>query len=330
MNKIRVALIGLGRIAYLLEKDRKREKPCTHAGTYLSFPDSFEICAGMDIDALKEKEFRELIPDFRFYGKISDLIDHEKPDVLSVCTPAGTHLEIFRQIKKTAFVPKLIWLEKPVEIDYKKASRLKKIQDQAGFKTLVNHERRYHPHYLKTKEIIESEQLGSLKSIRAVMWMKASLKIPPKSGTLLEDGTHLLDILLFLTNKKSRVISKTNHFFKEKKVEKWSYGVLDLDGIPVFFESGGDREYFHFELDLSFTRGRIRVGNGFFEVFEEKESPYYDKFRSLMPLSVKTEDSNMFKNLGKEIIEFFESAKMIHSTLEDSLEVMALIKKIYS
>jgi hypothetical protein len=31
-EKIPAAIIGLGRIASLLEKDGRREKPCTHAG----------------------------------------------------------------------------------------------------------------------------------------------------------------------------------------------------------------------------------------------------------------------------------------------------------
>jgi hypothetical protein len=32
MDKIKAAIIGLGRIASLLENDTLREKPCTHAG----------------------------------------------------------------------------------------------------------------------------------------------------------------------------------------------------------------------------------------------------------------------------------------------------------
>ncbi|GHV88670.1 hypothetical protein AGMMS50267_10300 [Spirochaetia bacterium] len=39
MKKIPVAIIGLGRIASLLEDDRLREKPCTHAGAITANPD---------------------------------------------------------------------------------------------------------------------------------------------------------------------------------------------------------------------------------------------------------------------------------------------------
>ncbi len=32
MNKLKAAVIGLGRIASLLDEDTLREKPCTHSG----------------------------------------------------------------------------------------------------------------------------------------------------------------------------------------------------------------------------------------------------------------------------------------------------------
>ena len=48
----KAAVVGLGRIGSLLEDDRLREKPCTHAGAAAANP-GLILCAGKD-DAIVE------------------------------------------------------------------------------------------------------------------------------------------------------------------------------------------------------------------------------------------------------------------------------------
>lgn len=327
--KIKTALIGLGRIAWSLENDSKRQKPCTHLGTYRAFPDEFEITGGFDLSAEKSKTFNEANPDIPVFPSVNELLSATEAEQLSVATPAETHLDVVNEILKCKPLPKLIWLEKPVELNLKRAQKLKKLTNKAGIPVLVNHERRYHPDYMALKELIRNKALGTLKSVHAQMLLSASSKMPAGSGTLLEDGTHLLDILFYLTGEKCLKTECRIEFLKEKKVEKRVYGLLEFDSFPVFLDSGGDRRYFHFELDLSFTEGRARIGNGFFEVFKAADSPYYDGFKSLISERVVTEPKNMFLNLGEDIIEFFKTGRLVRSTLSDAIKVMELVDKIY-
>jgi hypothetical protein len=46
-------------------------------------------------------------------------------------------------------------------------------------------------------------------------------------------------------------------------------------------ELGAGRDHLVFELEFSCERGRLRIGNGVFEVWESAESPYAEGFRSL-------------------------------------------------
>jgi len=56
--KIGAAIIGLGRIASLLEEDSRREKPCTHAGAITANPDCI-LTGGCDTDDERRRLFAE-------------------------------------------------------------------------------------------------------------------------------------------------------------------------------------------------------------------------------------------------------------------------------
>ncbi|PKL15417.1 MAG: hypothetical protein CVV50_00265, partial [Spirochaetae bacterium HGW-Spirochaetae-6] len=114
-------------------------------------------------------------------------------------------------------------------------------------------------------------------------------------------------------------------------VETRLYGILQFPDFPVFIDSGGDRKYFHFALEINFSRGHISIGNGFYNVFSAQSSPYYEKFQSLLPSPdfPPPVSKNMFINLGEEIVLFFKGDKTLTSSLHDSLSVMEIIDRLY-
>jgi hypothetical protein len=46
-------------------------------------------------------------------------------------------------------------------------------------------------------------------------------------------------------------------------------------------EIGAGRDHLVFEIECSCEQGRLRIGNGVFEVWESAPSPYAEQFRSL-------------------------------------------------
>lgn len=325
----RAALIGLGRIALLLEKDSKREKPCTHAGTYEAFQEKITVAGGHDADPEKKQGFLERFPDSRFFDSLPEMIQTLKPEILSIATPSFSHLEVMKPLETLSFAPKILWLEKPVEISLKKAEKIAQIAKKMGSFVLVNHERRFDPAYRAVKEAIQNQTFGPIKSIHAMMYRGRPSKIPEGSGTLLEDGTHLLDMIFFLTGQDPLSHTGKLEFLSDRKVEKRAYGTLYFKDFPVFLDSGGERKYFHFELDINLERGRIRIGNGIFEVTAAKESPYYEGFQSLLPASLPFTPKNMFLNVGQAIIDYLERGVTPESSLADALKVMRLSHEIY-
>ena len=53
------------------------------------------------------------------------------------------------------------------------------------------------------------------------------------------------------------------------------------DGVDIFLEAAGGRDYFVFELEISGTRGKIVIGNGYESLILSRQSRLYTGFRDL-------------------------------------------------
>ncbi len=82
----RAAIIGVGRIGSLLERDPLRSKPHTHAGWYRAHPD-IELVAGVDVDAERLARFGRdwEVPAGRLFTDYRRMLDEVRPDLVSVC-----------------------------------------------------------------------------------------------------------------------------------------------------------------------------------------------------------------------------------------------------
>ena len=95
-------------------------------------------------------------------------------------------------------------------------------------------------------------------------------------------------------------------------------------------EFGNSRDHLVFELELSFTKGRIRIGNGIYEEYESRESTFYEKMRSLYPADysgpVKT---GYFERMLEDAVKVFDDpATRPLSSYQDGLESLKLIEQI--
>lgn len=272
-GKVRCAIVGLGRIGSLLEEDRLREKPCTHAGAVSQSSDCV-LVGGCDIDERRCKTFSERWKCPYTCEDVGMLLEETSPDILHIATPPQTHFTI---VKKTlGSSVRVIICEKPLAPTSSEALAIAEIHRSGEIKIITNHERRYSKDYLMTKGRIKNGYFGELLSINAKLYMGERI---PVEEQLLGDGTHLVDIVNFLTSSELKPVSawKLLHESGESLCISGSGG-----GVPVLMEVGSGRNHVVFELDLSFTAGRIRIGNGLYEEYRSEESSYYEDMRSLM------------------------------------------------
>jgi len=275
MEKIRAAIVGLGRIASLLEEDTLREKPCTHSGAIADNGDCV-LVAGCDIDEERRKLFAEKwqVP---VYEDAQEMLTAHNPQILVIATHPDSHYRYCRLAAQHK-VPVVI-CEKPLADKIGKAKKIANLAKNGGPIIITNHERRYSKDYIRAKEILDEGKLGAVLGVRAVLYMGKTRRIVDQFW---HDGTHLADAIMFLTDAKLKHRRSWGARLKSRSGTAWLEGSLESSTpIPVIFEVGAGRDHLVFEIEFSCENGRLRIGNGVFEVCKSVPSPYAEKFRSL-------------------------------------------------
>ncbi len=114
MKVYKIGLIGCGRIGTLLEKDRLRGKPCTHAGGFNALSNT-RIVAGCDIDRLRLKTFGVDWGVDRLYEDYKEMLHQEKLDVACIATWTSLHASMVMDAARWGV--KAIFCEKPIALN---------------------------------------------------------------------------------------------------------------------------------------------------------------------------------------------------------------------
>lgn len=275
MEKLKVAIVGCGRIGALLELlDPYREKPCTHIGSYKFLSDIFDVKAVCDIDKTRVKWVMNKWDVSRGYTSLDEMLDSEKLDVISVCTPPEEHAQNVMKIAIHKNRPKLIFCEKPISTDLHTADSMISFCKKYGVKLLVNHTRRYDDAYRKVKELLDNQEIGDLLVFNGLY-----------SGHSINDGVHMADLALWYSSNNTKI---------------------NLMNVTS--------PYLLFEVDLVGSQGRIRILNNGqqTEVYKPYISKRYYKVEELKfekPLNIKYSFSKAMLNIMKEIAEIVKGKK---------------------
>lgn len=328
------AVVGLGRIGSSLEKDSLREKPCTHTGAIFANPDC-RLVAGADIDADARRRYLEdweailgrepndtAGGELPVYASAGSLLARHKPDILIAATPPETHLEIV-SAAADAGVPVVI-CEKPLAASLGDARRIARLHSGGRVKVLVNHERRYSADYRAVRELVVSEKYGRLITVKGTLYFGKTAR---HRNVLLHDGTHLVDIINFLTGGTCR-LRRSFGSMGSRSSSAYLFG--NVGNIPVVIEVGAERDHLVFEVELSFEHGRVRVGNGVLEYEVSGESPFYENYRSLLPdEGPQIGRTGYFSNMLEDAVRCVrEPEYMPVSGAPDGLEVMRFIRSL--
>jgi predicted dehydrogenase len=326
MNKLKAAVIGLGRIASLLDEDTLREKPCTHCGAIAANEDCI-LAAGCDIDEERRNLFagKWKVP---VYKDADEMLRVHKPDILSIATHPDSHYRYCR-LAADHGVPVVI-CEKPLADNIREARKTAKLAEKGKIVIITNHERRYSQDYINAKSVLDEEKLGRLLAVRACLYMGKTRRLIDQ---LWHDGTHLADAIMFLTSSRLKHRRLLGAKLKCKSGTAWLEGELRKDksapNIPILMEIGAGRDHLVFEMEFSCEKGRLRIGNGVFEVWESVPSPYAEKFRSLQNTGeVFSGPTGYFANMLKDAIACVKDPS--HSPVSRAIDGLRVIEYLNS
>ena len=331
VKKYRSGIIGLGRIGFLFQFDKKREQPASHS--YALFKNKrISIVAGCDSDQERLNKWKSFYKKSKTYLSYENMLKEEDFDIVTIAVNEKSHLEItLNTIEKK---PKLIILEKPVAVNLKDAYLIKEKSEKYNVPILVNHPRRYSNHYINLKKILENKEIGEIHSVIASLW--SGLKIWKKdcsingNCSLIHDGTHIIDIIQYLFNIDLSSPNIDKIIKKDEDLDSiFLHYNSDMSPYVVYLEISGNKKYFGFDIDIRGSLGRIIIGNGYFKIYKRDKSKLYSNFYSLYKkFDYSNKKLKYFSNMIDNAVNFLDGKEKIFSTLDDGIKSLESIYKI--
>ncbi len=331
-NKYKVAIAGCGRIASLLEDDPLREKPATHAGAFSAHPATCMIaCCDINKDRLslfaKRWGIRRLYTDYR------EMIDTEKIDILSVASWTETHSEIVEYAAESGVMG--IYCEKPIAINLAQARRMVKACGKNGVALVIGHERRWGRDFQIVKRMLDAGDLGQLRLITGYTLSARPPKLSRRKyggGTMFHDGTHMVDLFRFFAGDPVSVIGLTDRPDGKNYIENTAMGLVNFqNGVKGMIVGGGERNYFHFELDIQTDTARVLLGNHVSEMYTCQKSKRFTGFTELAKVPFPTGSGGVNPYIGgvSDVIREIETGQRSISSGIDGLKALETIIALY-
>ncbi|MCR4789640.1 MAG: Gfo/Idh/MocA family oxidoreductase [Treponemataceae bacterium] len=367
MKIYNAAIIGIGRIGFSLGFDKKREQPASHSFA-LNSNKRIRLVAACDIDESRLNKWQERYKNAVTFKTVEDLISYGRTlkegrlDIIVVAVNEDSHLEC--AIKAIQAKPGLVILEKPVALNSQQAFKIKEEAEKFQVPVLVNHERRFAKDYHMARGWMD--KIGQIQSINARLFsgLRVYRKEDEESGaySLLHDGTHLVDIVMYLLehNKKlpedlflgkkgrAKIAEKaieanegsepslknarlnSIYFDEEKVVRNLCVNFQHEECNDVNIYISGRSRFFGFEIEVLGTEGRICIGNGYAKVYRRRESKMYSGFYSLQKMrSVKfPRKTGYFSNMVQNAVDFLDGKCSLRSNLNTGIEALLVLEEM--
>lgn len=268
----KAALIGCGKIGSLSADDSLIKGVYTHAGAYAACPDT-TLVAVCDNDEKKVIKCSERWEVNAAYTNIISLLEEQKPQIVSICTPDVTHANVLDIVLSAPSVIAIL-IEKPLSLDLHEAKRLLQIAKNRDILLAVNYSRRYSKGHAKIQKMIQLREIGAIQNISGFY-----------TKGIFHNGTHWIDLARWLIGDINYVYSYPTYNKVEKLVsDPVLNAYLKFENGAVGFLHGLDADAFSlFEMDIVGTKGRIRlIDSGHkIEYYKVCPSQYYNGYTTI-------------------------------------------------
>lgn len=244
-------IVGCGNIAGNLDLGRgSNTLPVTHAGAF-TLNQNFKLLACIDVDKSKSKYFAENWNIAYSFNSIDQVLKSNLYfDVISICSPTECHIADINAC--LPLNPKLFFCEKPISTQVEESSKTKAACDEIGALIAVNYLRRWDKDIIKLKREISSKKRGALRSVIGIY-----------NKGLLNNGSHLIDLLNFLIGKMElKFVGQPNYDFFAN--DPSICVVLETaSGVPILLVPGAEaKDYSIFELQMVFENSMLVMHDG--------------------------------------------------------------------
>ena len=211
------------------------------------------LIAGADLDAGRRERFAKRTGG-AVYADWREMLERERPEVVSVATYAGSHAELV--VGCVEHGVRAVYCEKPIATRLVDADRMIDAARQRGVLLVVNHNRRFNPNYCRLRDALRSGSLGEPTGVH--------LRWP--AGRLGCTGTHLIDAARMLLGGEVEAVSATldrtgrPDWRGSDFQDPGGWGVVRFEGGVMMTVHAGDRAAGPAEVVVETTTHRIVTG----------------------------------------------------------------------
>lgn len=245
---MRAAIVGCGGIARV------------HAES-VSMLQEHKLVAFADIKKERARSFSEIYGGTA-YESLETMLEHEKIDILHVCTPHYLHVPMtILALSKGIHV----YQEKPAAISLEQYKELCYVAQKSGARLGISFQNRYNACVVRARELIESGKAGKVLGGKAFVTWKRDEEYYKGSdwrgrlateggGCLINQSVHTLDLLVTLLGTPLEVEAEIfNHHLKE------SIEVEDTVEAYITFETKEGKCHGNFYATNSFCTDSIPI-----------------------------------------------------------------------
>lgn len=209
------------------------------------------LIAVADIVRENAEAFQALHGGDAIYTDYREMLEKERPDLVSICTWPGLHEQMVLDCA-AAKIP-AVHCEKPLAPTWAAAKRMAAACEASGTQLTFNHQRRFDGAYVKTKALLDEGRIGELQL----------MEMP--TANLFDWGTHWFDMMFFWNNQVpaewvlGAVEPKGGNFFFGLQYEGQGLShVRFANGVNGIMPTGDHK--WGVQCRLTGSEGRIEIG----------------------------------------------------------------------
>lgn len=333
---LKVAIIGCGKHAKNF-----------HLPSFLRLKNKFQVIGLYDPIKANANNLAKKFNISKIYSSIDELLSDSNVDLIDICSPPKFH---YFQILKSIKSKKDIIVEKPLVIKKKQVIKIEKRLLKTNIKLMCLQHQRFRPETKTLKKLIISKkkQLGKMFLIKS--YATYSSGIPKQinysftnkkisgGGPLIDHGSHLIDMAIFLTGLKRVTKLNSTLFYNFIKNNQKIFNVEERCHANFII----DKKIF-FSFETSYVSPKVSddfrmtfyFENGFIEWPRLKYSLNNKnkfKFKNIKSTKILASDEqfnhvyDLIINNKKPIIKLSES-KILIDIIEKLYERAIIIKK---
>jgi predicted dehydrogenase len=224
MNKIKIAIIGFGRMGM------------THYSIINTHPD-VEIVGVADTSKILLEILKKYVG-ISVFTDYKQLIDESQPDGVIVCTPPHLHYPVIKYAHEKGIH---VFCEKPFTADYAQAKELTELFQIGNLVNQIGYANRERDVFNEMKKHLENQFIGKIYHYKASMMSSAIIK-PIKDnswrdkkenggGVIYEMASHLIDIIDYFFGLPEKIAGSS-------AMKVFSQNVDDVVNSTFIYDNG--------------------------------------------------------------------------------------------